>query len=41
MKNMNLYPGFVEVELVKHAEGTIYDHERQKGRIATWYGCRM
>jgi hypothetical protein len=36
MKNINLYPGFVQGELVKTAEGENFDHERNKGKAATW-----
>ena len=36
MKQINLYPGFVQDQLVKRAEGSDFDHERNKGRAATW-----
>ena len=36
LKGINLYPGFVQDQLVKNAGGTDFDNERNKGRAATW-----
>ena len=38
VKDINLYPGFVQGELIKTASGPNYDNERAKGRAATWCG---
>lgn len=40
MKRINLYPGFVQNELVKNVEGENFENERSKGRAATWCAAR-